>query len=153
MYFLTHILFNVTFRENITYSEEKRKWQILSIKEWWSKYDLCVKLFLKTPKGVITYLTILNEILELLHSSTYASFIQLYNHYRDNYMSSDETNLGLHQFRFYIKHVLYSDILKFYPFIWINILCSFYCFRVTNTPWQKKNIQYQHNKHRVIWLI
>lgn len=32
-------------------------------------------------------------------------------------MSFDENNLGLHQFRFYIKDVLYSDILKLYAFI------------------------------------
>ena len=78
-------------------------------------------------------------MLELLHSSTYASFIQLHHHYGDYYMSSDKNNLGLQQFSFYIKHVEYSDFLKLYAFTWINILCSFYCFTVTNTSWQKKH--------------
>jgi len=55
-------------------------------------------------------------MLELLHSSTYASFIQLHHHYGDYYMSSDKNNLGLQQFSFYIKHVEYSDFLKLYAF-------------------------------------
>jgi hypothetical protein len=62
-------------------------------------------------------------------------------------MSSDENNVGLHQFSSYIKHVLHSDILKLYLFIWKHILCLFYCFTVTNTTQQKK-IQYQHNKQQ-----
>jgi hypothetical protein len=43
--------------------------------------------------------------------------------YGNNYMSSDENNVGLHQF--HIKHILHSNILNLYAFIWINIICSF----------------------------